>query len=73
MFVVYGKRSATKVRAARLRGRGFVIVGSRSGDRIGVALARRGDVNDDGVPDLMISDGYRGRNYLLWLNDSRGR
>ena len=65
VFVVYGKTSATKVLTARLGDRGLVIVGRRNQDLTGFVLGTPGDMNEDGVPDLMITGG---RNYLLWLD-----
>ncbi len=72
VFVVYGKRSVDKVRTGRLRRAGFVIVGRSSGDLTGAALARPGDIDEDGDLDLMISAPTGGKTYLLALDPRRG-
>jgi hypothetical protein len=71
VFVVFGRRSVDAIRAGRLNGRGFVIVGSNTAASTGIALARPGDVDDDGIPDLMISDPTGEKHYVIWLHAPR--
>jgi hypothetical protein len=59
-WVVFGKSSATQVDLASL-GSGFRIVGA-NGDRIGYAVAVAGDVNGDGLADVVLGTPVADRN-----------
>lgn len=54
VYVVYGALSPGLVDTRGLGKRGFTITGARSRDETGLALDAAGDVNADGVDDLII-------------------
>jgi hypothetical protein len=64
-YVVYGSASHVDIDLANLQpGQGFRIDGAGANDRNGFAVAGAGDVNGDGVDDLLTSSWYaspRGR------------
>ncbi|MDQ3983154.1 MAG: integrin alpha [Actinomycetota bacterium] len=63
-YVVFGSAGATDVRLANLSDRGFEIRGGPGRDRAGTALAAAGDVNGDGLDDVLVGApwaGARGR------------
>ena len=65
--VVYGSNAPRNLRTDRLGDAGYLIVGREEGDVTGHDIGAPGDMNEDGVPDLMISAPI-GRNAdLLWL------
>ncbi len=50
---------------------GFAIFGSSEGDTLGVSVSDAGDVNDDGVDDIVIgalkaTSSYRGGAYVIY-------
>jgi Ca2+-binding RTX toxin-like protein len=55
-YVVFGKSDGTAVNLASVAGGsgGFVIVGQSTGDRSGHSVAGAGDVNGDGLADLVV-------------------
>jgi len=54
-YVVFGKSSnTTAISLAALGAGGFVINGGDTGDRSGYAVASAGDVNGDGLADLIV-------------------
>jgi hypothetical protein len=53
-YVVFGKASSTPVDLAMLGVGGFRIDGIDAGDRSGVSVSGAGDVNGDGLADLVI-------------------
>ena len=53
-YVVYGRRRTANVDLANLGGGGFRIDGAQAGDRIGEAVDSAGDVNGDGLDDLVV-------------------
>jgi len=70
-YVVFGKRDATPVDTTAIRagqGGGFALLGSPTDRLVGYAVAAAGDVNGDGLADVMVStptrdqalDGLRG-------------
>lgn len=72
-FVVYGKTSGRRVHTGRMDDEGFLVVGRDSHDTTGIYMGSPGDMNSDGVPDLVISATTGGRAYLLWLPRAAGR
>ena len=54
VYIVYGKASPETVDLAALGAAGFRIDGAGIGDRTGGALAAAGDVNADGLQDLVL-------------------
>ncbi len=44
--------------------RGFVLTGTDSGDRVGISVSTAGDVNGDGIDDLIVGADGAGRGYL---------
>jgi hypothetical protein len=56
VYVVFGKANPTPVALATLAedGAGFAIVGAAPGELAGNAVGDAGDVNGDGLPDLVI-------------------
>ncbi|MBX9605385.1 MAG: FG-GAP-like repeat-containing protein [Gammaproteobacteria bacterium] len=71
-FVVFGHGGATQATfdlASLDGGNGFRIQGATPGARVGMSVARVGDVNGDGFDDLAISSGHfgeRDERYLLF-------
>ena len=57
-FVVFGKTDATEVELNNLGGDGFAIAGALPGDYSGYAVSAAGDVNGDGLADIIV--GARG-------------
>jgi len=53
-YVVFGKTGNTDVDLANLGANGFVINGSASGDSTGYSVSSAGDVNGDGLADLIV-------------------
>ena len=53
-YLVFGKASSTPVDLAALGGSGFRIRGADSGDLSGFSVSGAGDVNGDGLADLLI-------------------
>jgi hypothetical protein len=53
-FVVFGRPGGAKLDLADLKTDGFQIDGARAGDRAGTAVAGAGDVNGDGLADLIV-------------------
>ena len=67
-YVVFGKRDGARVRLANVRAGtgGFVARGIRTGDYSGKSVAGAGDVNGDGLADVLIGAYYAsptGRDY----------
>ncbi len=56
IYVVFGKATGNTINLVSLAddGHGFVLHGDKDGDFAGSAIAGVGDVDGDGVPDLMI-------------------
>jgi hypothetical protein len=58
VYIIYGKASTASVTsvdlASSLAGKGITIGGAAAGDHVGSAISGAGDVNDDGVHDLVI-------------------
>lgn len=68
VVVVYGKEDRSRVWTDALDyDEGYVIAGRDHVDWTGSDVASPGDMNGDGVPDLMISAPTGGKAYLLWL------
>jgi hypothetical protein len=53
-FVVYGSRSRATVRTTGLGARGYTILGNTPDARLGASVGGAGDVNGDGVPDIVL-------------------
>ncbi len=53
-FVVFGKANASDVSVGALGSAGFVIHGEAEGDQAGFAVAGAGDINGDGLADLLV-------------------
>lgn len=63
VYVVFGRSETAPINLARLGGDGFRIDGPSRNDWLGGfagAVAGVGDVNGDGLADLLVSDGGRG-------------
>jgi Ca2+-binding RTX toxin-like protein len=75
-FVLFGKASGfdPEVGVSSLDGsNGFVVLGAKEGDRIGESVASAGDVNGDGLADLLIGSrgsdppgAYSGATYVIF-------
>lgn len=70
VYVVFGKVSSRPLRLWELGRHGYRIDGASPDDYLGESVAGAGDVNADGVPDILIgSSGAaqgEGTSYLLW-------
>ena len=53
-YVVFGKANATTVELADLGSGGFRLTGIAAGDRSGLSVSGAGDVNGDGLADLIV-------------------
>ena len=79
-YVVYGKTDtvAVDISAVSLNSGGFAISGENNGDKSGSSLANAGDINGDGLVDLLIgapaANTFAGANYVLFntLNHVQG-
>jgi hypothetical protein len=68
VYVVFGRRTTTPVDLRRLGAEGYRIDGPAAGSTLGVSLARAGDVNGDGVPDLIAGASFLyGRRGSAWV------
>jgi hypothetical protein len=56
VYVVFGGSSPREVDLANLGDGGFVVQGPGPGERVGYAVAAAGDVNGDGLGDIIIGD-----------------
>lgn len=73
VYVVFGSQQKwpRSINLANLNGdNGFAINGINSGDQIGVAVSGAGDVNGDGVADIVIgswpANTFQGRSYVVF-------
>ena len=53
-YVIFGTESPTRVDLAQVGARGFRIDGAADGDRLGTAVGGAGDVNGDGLADVVL-------------------
>jgi|688.fasta_scaffold23724_2 hypothetical protein len=75
-YVVFGKTSTTAINLSAIAAGsgGFVIDGEATGDRSGTSVASAGDVNGDGLADLIVGGHYSdpaagnnaGRSYVIF-------
>jgi len=75
-YVVFGKTgtAAIDLSAVAAGSGGFVINGQSSGDQSGISVASAGDVNGDGLADLIVgayqsstaAGGFAGRSYVVF-------
>ena len=67
-YVVFGKTSTTEVNLAHIKsntgGHGFLIRGSKSYDQSGFSVSGAGDVNGDGLDDIIIGAPFSDPTYL---------
>lgn len=76
-YVVYGRDTRTDgpfpgvIQLGNLNGAdGFTVVGIADGDRIGNAVAGLGDVNNDGVDDLLVAADFRDATFVIFGRDA---
>ncbi len=77
-YVVFGKASSTPIDLAALGGGGFRIDGIDAYDNSGFSVAGAGDVNGDGLADLIVGtywsiigdDSVAGESYVVFGKDS---
>lgn len=68
-FVVFGKSDSEVVRLSSLGARGFRIDGFGFGSYLGTSVAGAGDINSDGLSDLIVGapgEGNTGRSYVIF-------
>ncbi|MDF1736780.1 MAG: tandem-95 repeat protein, partial [Minwuia sp.] len=70
-FVVFGKADTSEVRTSEIRheiGGGFIIEGAGNRDGAGISVADAGDVNGDGLADLLVGApfGDQGSAYVVF-------
>ena len=71
-YVVFGRTGSGTIDLANLGSGGFVIHGETAGDRSGWGVGGGGDVNGDGLSDLIVGaprvpqDGVRGNSYVVY-------
>jgi hypothetical protein len=71
-YVVFGKSNTNAVDLSSIAAGtgGFVINGESNGDYSGSAVSSAGDVNGDGLDDLIVgtfwADSFRGRSYVIF-------
>ena len=61
-YVVFGKRSTSTVDLANLGSGGFRIDGAQAGDETGFSVAGNGDVNGDGLADVIVGAPFANNN-----------
>lgn len=54
-YVVFGKADSAPVALGALGTKGFLILGAAAGDRLGTSVSGAGDVNGDGLDDLIVT------------------
>jgi hypothetical protein len=66
-YLVYGKRNSEVIRLGRLtRKQGVRFIGREGAGRTGSTVAGPGDMNDDGIPDIMIGAISSGHSDIVW-------
>jgi hypothetical protein len=69
-YLVFGKANNTNIEASALGTNGFLINGAAAGDWAGFSVSNAGDVNGDGLSDLIVgaknNTGAVGRSYVVF-------
>ncbi len=69
-YVVFGKTDSVAVDLGNLGTKGFVINGESAGDFSGASVSSAGDINGDGLADLLVGaygvNGAAGRSYVIF-------
>ena len=69
-YVVFGKADSASVNLAKLGSGGFHIDGIDAGDRSGFSVSGAGDVNGDGLDDVIVgaylADSFAGESYVVF-------
>ena len=75
-YVVFGRTGATDIDLGNLGSQGFVIQARASAGRSNARIAAAGDLNGDGLADLLVgtgqSNGGRGTSYLVFGQSHSG-
>ncbi len=66
VYVVYGKKSSRRIRLANLGWQGYRMDGERTGDAVGWIVASAGDLDSDGISDIVTRAPGRERGYVVW-------
>lgn len=64
-YVLYGAKAGSSLKLSKLGNRGYRLIGSRHGDGVGGTVASAGDVNGDGIPDVVVGSNT-GHIYLVF-------
>jgi hypothetical protein len=65
-YVVFGQTDTTPIDLASLGAKGFVINGGVANDGVGPGLSNAGDINGDGLADLLVGANGTSKSYVVY-------